>query len=187
MIMQFGWNKNGEFHCPCGTIFGKNLLGEKPFGLVWEHYQNCDQGKPENLELLHTTTDKQKPSTETLLRNLDNFTQQYLETALWAETDNADESGGNPLDDNFGLEDIDPDSLHQQIDDCREFQQANGNLFSDDPSRAGHDFWLTRNRHGAGFWDGDWPKDIGQKLTQASHNWGGVDVYVGDNGKLYFS
>jgi|TARA_R110000744_G_scaffold366338_1_gene475354 hypothetical protein len=22
--------------------------------------------------------------------------------------------------------------------------------------RIGHDFWLTRNGHGAGFWDGDW-------------------------------
>lgn len=21
---------------------------------------------------------------------------------------------------------------------------------------AGHDLWLTRNGHGAGFWDGDW-------------------------------
>lgn len=23
------------------------------------------------------------------------------------------------------------------------------------PAQAGHDFWLTRNGHGAGFWDGD--------------------------------
>ena len=33
-----GWDANGEWRCPvCGTMIGKNLLGEKPFGLVREH------------------------------------------------------------------------------------------------------------------------------------------------------
>jgi len=34
-------------------------------------------------------------------------------------------------------------------------------------AQAGHDFWLTRNGHGAGFWDGDWP-ETGDALTEAS-------------------
>ena len=29
-------------------------------------------------------------------------------------------------------------------------------LTDDELARAGTDFWLTRNGHGAGFWDGDW-------------------------------
>ena len=51
--------------------------------------------------------------------------------------------------------------------------------------RAGHDFWLTRNHHGAGFWDGDWPEDVDEKLTEASHSWGEMDLYVGDDGRVY--
>ena len=33
--------------------------------------------------------------------------------------------------------------------------------------RAGKDFWLTSQGHGAGFWDGDWPK-YGNMLTSLS-------------------
>src|SRR6056300_403211 len=36
---------------------------------------------------------------------------------------------------------------------------------------VGHDFWLTRNRHGAGFWDGDWADD-GDTLTELAHSFG---------------
>lgn len=43
-------------------------------------------------------------------------------------------------------------------DDCRAFIDACGSLAdaaieSYGPERFGHDFWLTRNGHGAGFWD----------------------------------
>ena len=42
----------------------------------------------------------------------------------------------------------------------------------DDMSLAGHDFALTRNRHGAGFWDGDWPEPKGSQLTDLSRPYG---------------
>jgi len=42
--------------------------------------------------------------------------------------------------------------------------------------RAGMDIWLTRNRHGAGFWDGDWPEPFATEATKWSHAWG--DAYV---------
>ncbi len=51
---------------------------------------------------------------------------------------------------------------------------------------AGHDFWLTRCGHvGAGFWDGDWPQDVSDRLTEASEKFGDVDLYVGDDGMIY--
>lgn len=53
--------------------------------------------------------------------------------------------------------------------------------------RAGHDFWLTRNHHGAGFWDGDWPEAAGETLTNAAHSYGETDLYKGDDKLLYFS
>lgn len=42
--------------------------------------------------------------------------------------------------------------------------------------QAGHDFWLTRNQHGAGFWDGDWP-DHGHHLTDLCEIFGSLEVY----------
>ena len=63
--------------------------------------------------------------------------------------------------------------------------------WSDDAiERAGHDFWLTRNGHGAGFWDGDWSEDymgteVGELLTEASRPYGDVYVHKGDDGLTY--
>lgn len=44
--------------------------------------------------------------------------------------------------------------------------------------RAGHDLWLTRNGHGVGFWDGDWPEPLAEILTDSAHRLGPVDLYV---------
>ena len=65
---------------------------------------------------------------------------------------------------------------------------------------AGHDFWLTRNGHGCGFWDGDWgptekagtpadwfPKTAADMLTIASKEAGNLDTYIGDDGEVYAS
>jgi hypothetical protein len=123
-----------------------------------------------------------------ILRNLDPFTRQYLETALWSSTDNADDSGGEPLDRNFDIEDFTRDALLQAVQDCKEFQENHGDLLCSDGQdfeKAGHDFWLTRNGHGAGFWDGDWPVN-GDKLTEASEPYGEVYLYP-YRGKVYAS
>ena len=51
---------------------------------------------------------------------------------------------------------------------------------------AGHDFWLTRNHHGAGFWDSAeiWGtnKDI---LTDNTHKYREINLYIGDDNKIY--
>jgi hypothetical protein len=52
---------------------------------------------------------------------------------------------------------------------------------------AGTDFWLTRKREGAGFWDGDWPEPAASRLTASAHAFGEQDVYVGDDGMLHVS
>jgi hypothetical protein len=118
--------------------------------------------------------------------DLDEFTHGYLETALWAETDQSNDQGGSPLDENYDIEDFSQESLEQAIEDCKKFQEENAALLTGlDLSVAGHDFWLTRNGHGAGFWDGDYPKDIGDKLTEASKKFGNIYPVVGDDGKLH--
>lgn len=117
------------------------------------------------------------------------FTRAYIACALWSSMDNYDiETGGEPLDANYTADDIVPEALAQMVEDCEAFQADNAaDIATGDVERAGHDFWLTRNRHGAGFWDGDWPEDVGRRLTDAAHACGSVDLYVGDDGLVYQS
>ena len=46
-----------------------------------------------------------------------------------------------------------------------------------DPELAGHDFWLTRNRHESGFHDGDYLKEHETILMKACSNFGEVYIY----------
>lgn len=52
-------------------------------------------------------------------------------------------------------------------------------------SQHGHDFSLTRNGHGAGFWDRGYGES-GELLSKACKPYGSVDVYVTKRGKLAF-
>ncbi len=47
----------------------------------------------------------------------------------------------------------------------------------------GHDFWLTRNGHGVGFWDRDLG-EVGEKLTKIAESFGTAHLYVFKN-QLY--
>ncbi len=129
----------------------------------------------------------QRPTTADLLATTDAFTDAYLEAALWSSTDNADDSGGAPLDDNYGPEDIEASALESAIEDCRDFQKENAHdLEGIDPSQAGHDFWLTRNGHGTGFWDR--PEVYGEQrakhLTAMAKGYGELCLNVGDDGTI---
>lgn len=56
-----------------------------------------------------------------------------------------------------------------------------------DMERAGHNFWLTRNRHGAGFWNdkgGDRDNRALDRLTDASHPYGECSLEVREDGKI---
>lgn len=118
--------------------------------------------------------------------NMDKFTRAYIECALWSTNDNSNDQGGDPLDKNYSIEDLAPETLKYMIADCSAFQTLFWEDLSDlDLEQAGHYFWLTRNRHGAGFWDGDYAKEVGKRLTDASHKFGEVDLYVGDDRKIY--
>ena len=50
----------------------------------------------------------------------------------------------------------------------------------------GHDIWLTRNSHGAGFWDRGLGS-LGNKLSDTAKHMGSADAYVGDDGLVHFS
>lgn len=53
--------------------------------------------------------------------------------------------------------------------------------------QIGHDIWLTRNRHGAGFWDRNTlSKEYQIALTDTARKLGECSIYIGDNNELYF-
>lgn len=112
---------------------------------------------------------------------------QYIATALWAGLDTSREEGGNfpPLDENYGPDDVSAEALETIKKECRDFVQANmADLDNMDPGQAGHDFFLTRNGHGAGFWARDLG-ERGERLTKAAEAYGESDLYAGDDGELY--
>jgi hypothetical protein len=114
---------------------------------------------------------------------LDQFTEAYLICALWSST----QDDGRPMDDDYGIEDIAPESIASAVEECRCFQADNASdLEGMTAEQAGHDFWLTRNGHGAGFWDRGLGK-VGARLTAACKPWGSSDVYVGDDGQVYLT
>lgn len=120
------------------------------------------------------------------LQEIDAFTIAYIECMLWVECDNADESGGQQLEYNYDIEDIAPETLASIVEDCKDFQAENEKLLTKagNDEQNGQDFWLTRNQHGAGYWDRGYGV-VGEILTDAAYVYGCCDVYVGDDGKLY--
>ena len=122
------------------------------------------------------------------------FFDAYVECALRSTTDNADASGGEPLDRNYGPEDIEPGTLKRMREDCDQFQKDNeADLAASGLSEAkqGHNFWLNRNGHGSGFWDeyfNDSPEaEACARLSEACRPWETFDLYVGDDGMIYGS
>ena len=51
--------------------------------------------------------------------------------------------------------------------------------------QLGMDIWLTRNGHGTGFFDRSYDNE--EDLVNAARKIKSKDLYVGDDGKLYFS
>lgn len=125
------------------------------------------------------------------------FFRAYVGTALWSSTDD----DGEPLDSARDIDDVAPETLDKMRDDCAAFYDANsehihcdgaplsrefdGSIAAREAALAGHDFWLTRCGHGAGFWDGDWPEPAATILEKAADTFGNVDLYLGDDGRIH--
>lgn len=113
--------------------------------------------------------------------NIELLVKGYVECALWSSLDD----GGAPLDDEYGPEDLSPATLAEMQADCEDFAESNAvDLVGMDPEQAGHDFWLTRNHHGAGFWDRGLG-DRGERLTKSAHPYGSVNLYADDDGAVH--
>ena len=107
--------------------------------------------------------------------------KSYVETALWSSVDDA----GEALDKNYSEDEIDPGALALMRKDVESFIRKNVRDIGDlSASKVGHDFWLNRNGHGAGFWDLGLGVR-GERLAKASKVYGESDLYLGDDSILY--
>ena len=126
------------------------------------------------------------------------FLRSYLAAAMCTTT--------NEEDDSQDCNEVSEDSLECATEDCKKFLDENyetivagdvGEFTQKLMNRegtpkwqavmdaAGYDFWMTRNRHGVGFWETpDWPEEVGEKLTEAAHKMGEVDTHQGEGRTL---
>lgn len=127
-------------------------------------------------------------------RNPSTILESYLECALWSSVHHADEDDpGTPMDDLVDLDDVSDELRAQSLADILAMVESAEHLDGAeawDDGQFGHDFWLTRNGHGTGFWDRYYgendPRAIaGDVLTQWADGYGEVDLYIGDDGKVY--
>lgn len=129
------------------------------------------------------------------MSNLEIFIQAYIQCSLWATHSGFMDENENDLPlDKFHHPNCVQSSVREQVKlECEDFLKREDvspiteKWGKEEYQRAGHDFFLTRNHHGGGFWDGSWPEPDGDILTNASHEAGSSEPYVGDDGEIYFS
>ena len=115
--------------------------------------------------------------------DLSSFTRAYVEAIFFTDAGPDAEEGLQEK----AFSDFAPETVTKIISDCAAFELANTALLNEagDAEQNGHDFWLTRNHHGAGFWDRGYAENIGNALTKAAHAFGEVSLTLGDDDKLY--
>ncbi len=111
--------------------------------------------------------------------------QAYLNMALWSTTGDS----GKPLrkeDHKFALGTI--TIMAEELNDFVALVDREGIDWESvlTPEQFAHDFWLTRNYHGAGFWDRGLGK-LGLRLTELAQAYGGCELYVGADGLIHIA
>lgn len=126
--------------------------------------------------------------------HIDTMTRHYVVCAIWSSLGD----DGEPLDDVCDPDDLSPGAWAKARGDCADFAMQARHLLADLPlsygahpdagsvwAAAGHDFWLTRNGHGAGFWDRGLD-DVGDQLTRIAEGYGEAYAYIGGDAMIHF-
>ena len=111
--------------------------------------------------------------------NIDLVVDHYLRTAIWTAID---PDTMEPIEGD--ISDFTPEARAHASEDVQAFLgMVEGESLPMSPEQLACDLWLTRNRHGAGFWDRGYGT-LGERLTAYAHSLGEVEVYRNDDGKL---
>jgi hypothetical protein len=166
---------------------GKSIaLDEESAAYAW--HQRYGQQVAEELE----TCSSQAARLEEIL-DYETVLHHYLTAQLWTGSIDfmtaTEEHGGEPLISDNILDSVasvadlpeeirsqavtDVDSFIDQVSEYLKYWELPENLTAE---QLGHDFSLTRNHHGAGFWDRGW-QDLGDWLTRVSQSFGSCSLY----------
>jgi len=140
-------------------------------------------------------------------KNIQEIINSYLNCAIWTDEENLKEDDDNMnretykmdkeywdeseikeliSNPNLNIHNFDEDSVIKTYLDIKKFLNLVGSAVNDiDESDIGYDLWLTRNHHGAGFWDRGYDVKISDILTKTAESLGTAHLYIGDNGILY--
>jgi hypothetical protein len=114
--------------------------------------------------------------------DIDDIVDSYLECALWTSEEQGDDFEDKTIHD-FSVE-----SRELVTSEMKWFVAVAGDALDDiSDDMIGHDIWLTRNGHVAGFWDRGYDEDVEKILVELSQELGFTDIYVGDDGLVYLS
>jgi len=106
------------------------------------------------------------------------FIDSFFEALFWSEGEEFQELDST---------DLPVAERAEMVNDCLGFLAEASTLLARTAmtfESAGHNFLLTRNDHGAGFWDRGLG-EAGDKLTDKSKVYGNVHLDIGDDGKVY--
>lgn len=121
-----------------------------------------------------------------LFEVLQKMTLAYLECAAWLGEDGTKED--------LAFDDFSIEAQCKAASDCADFLRHSDattaiskKLWT--PEQAGHDFWLTRNGHGAGFWDRYPPGTVGhhfgELMTKAAKGFGECYTVLDEDDVIY--
>ena len=125
---------------------------------------------------------------------LRDMVRAYVNCAIWCghvyESEEDEREGANavPMDDyGYSEDDCAFNTWKRAVSDCRNFLEASAHIAHNwDAPQFGHDFYLTRCGHGAGFWDRG-KGEAGERLTDLCRPYGSVDLWVDPtDSKLYW-
>ena len=107
------------------------------------------------------------------MRNIDTILCHYLACAVWTGTGDDRE----PLDSTgWTADDFHGSSIDKARFEVERFVSLAGDLLDGlSDESIGHDFWLTRNGHGTGFWDRGLG-DVGDRLSEIARRFGECDT-----------
>lgn len=106
----------------------------------------------------------------------------YLDAVYWLNDDEQE----------MGMSDayLSQDAKDGIYKDCERFFELSYELifsedYTDNLDQVGCDLYLTRNGHGAGFWDRDYPNNLGDKLTEIVNvHFSEECYYLSDDGMI---
>ena len=114
--------------------------------------------------------------------------EEYMECAEWSSTHTPDPD--HDINNVIPMDSVENDGWSEDaiasssVDITGFLSLCEKDLEGMEPSQIGHDFWLTRNGHGAGFWDRGLG-ERGMRLTRASKVFGEARLELGDDKKLH--